>query len=190
MARRVVEHLEQHPELDAVGMRLDLARRRRELVVRPAVFLRLAFGGGVRQLDARAARMPMPGCPGLRGSRGNWARYGSSGKTGGICWRMMRGRLSVTVTRRRLAWLGGGGGPPLATASSFTTTSGRIPASSQASRALSTASLTQVRSALRGLSKPRTSRFLVKNSYTEISRCRAPISTADTHGFGLGGAVG
>src|SRR3989475_8119592 len=53
MARRVVEHLEQHPELDAVGMRLDLARRRRKLVVRPAVFLRLAFGGGVRQLDVR-----------------------------------------------------------------------------------------------------------------------------------------
>src|SRR5437016_8489997 len=34
-------------------MRLDLARRRRRLVVRPAVFLRLGFGGGVRQLDVR-----------------------------------------------------------------------------------------------------------------------------------------
>src|SRR5258707_7615798 len=62
-------------------------------------------------------------------------------------------------------------------------TSGRIPASSAASSALSTASLTQVRSALRGLSKPSRWRFLVKNSETEISRWRAPISTAE-------GAVG
>src|SRR5215510_1582973 len=86
--------------------------------------------------------------------------------------------------RNRLAWLGTGAGPPLGATSSLTTTSGRIPASSEASSALSTASLTQVRSALRGLSKPRRWRFLVKNSETEISRWRAPISTADTAGFG------
>src|SRR5437867_5568477 len=65
--------------------------------------------------------------------------------------------------------------------------SGRIPASSQASSALSTASLTQVSRALRGLSKPRRCRFLVKNSETEISRWRAPISTAETAGLGVAG---
>src|SRR5437773_517787 len=98
----------------------------------------------------------------------------------------MPGPLSVTVTRKRVAWLAGGGGDPLVgTTSTLTTTSGRIPASSDASSALSTASFTQVRSALRGLSKPRRWRFLVKNSETEISRWRAPISTADGAAFGL-----
>src|SRR6266478_8660925 len=101
----------------------------------------------------------------------------------------MPGPLSVTVMRKRLAWLAGGGGPPLATASSLTATSGRMPASSQASSALSTASLTQVSSAFRGLSKPRRCRFLVKNSETEISRWRAPISTAESVALG-GGAAG
>src|SRR5438552_18714001 len=96
----------------------------------------------------------------------------------------------MTVTRKRLAWLGGGGAAPLLDATStLTTTSGRIPASSQASSALSTASLTQVSSALRGLSKPRRCRFLVKNSETEISRWRAPISTAVSVVLG-GGAAG
>src|SRR6185369_2667990 len=99
----------------------------------------------------------------------------------------MPGPLSVTVMRKRLAWLAGGGGPPLPTASTLTTMSGRIPASSEASRALSTASLTQVSRALRGLSNPSRCRFLVKNSETEISRCRAPISTAETV---LGAAAG
>src|SRR5262249_59746245 len=80
-----------------------------------------------------------------------------------------------------VAWLAGGGGTPsLTTTSTLTTTSGRIPASSEASSALSTASLTQVSSAFRGLSKPSRCRFLVKNSETEISRWRAPISTAET----------
>ena len=97
----------------------------------------------------------------------------------------MPGPLSLTVTRKRVAWLAAGGGPPLlAATSTVTTTSGRIPASSAASSALSTASLTQVRRALRGLSKPSRWRFLVKNSETEISRWRAPISTADTAAFG------
>src|SRR5499433_2904644 len=103
----------------------------------------------------------------------------------------MPGPLSLTVMRKRLAWLAGGGGPPLAATSSLTTMSGRIPASSHASSALSTASLTQVNRALRGLSKPRRCRFFVKNSETEISRWRAPISTAETVGFaGAGGGVG
>ena len=131
-----------------------------------------------------AAEMPMPCCPRLMRRRWNLEPYRSFAKIRGICWRMMPGPLSVTVIRKRLAWLGGGGGPPLATASSFTTTSGRIPASSQASRALSTASFTHVSSAFRGLSNPRRCRFLVKNSETEISRWRAPISTADTAGLG------
>src|SRR5215467_8852924 len=102
----------------------------------------------------------------------------------------MPGPLSVTVMRKRLAWLAGGGGPPFAATSSLTTMSGRIPASSHASSALSTASFTQVSRALRGLSKPRRCRFLVKNSETEISRWRAPISTAETVGLGVGEGAG
>src|SRR5262249_22719942 len=43
------------------------------------------------------------------------------------------------------------------------------------------------RSALRGLSNPSRWRFLVKNSETEISRCRAPISIAETVVAGLAG---
>src|SRR6266404_2741641 len=96
---------------------------------------------------------------------------------GGICWRTMPGPLSATVTRKRVAWLAGGGASPL------------LGASSEASSALSTASLTQVRSALRGLSKPSRWRFLVKNSETEMSRWRAPISVADG-AAALGSAVG
>jgi hypothetical protein len=102
-----------------------------------------------------AAEIPMPCWPRLMRSRWNFDPYRSLAKIGGICWRTIPGPLSVTVIRKREAWLAGGGGPPLAATSSFTTTSGRSPASSQASRALSTASLTQVRSALRGLSNPR-----------------------------------
>jgi hypothetical protein len=94
----------------------------------------------------------------------------------------MPGPLSVTVIRKRVAWLGVTGACPFATISSLTVTSGRMPASSHASNELSTASFTQVSSALRGLSKPRRCRFFVKNSETEISRCRAPISTAVTAG--------
>ena len=102
----------------------------------------------------------------------------------------MPGPLSATVIRNRVAWLAGGGGDPLlGTTSTFTVTSGRMPASSAASSALSTASLTQVRRAFRGLSKPRRWRFLVKNSETEISRWRAPISTAETPALGGGGGV-
>src|SRR5947209_5148760 len=136
-----------------------------------------------------AAEIPIPCCPRLMRNRWNLDPYRSFAKIFGICWRTMPGPLSVTVIRKRLAWVGGGGVSPLATTSTLTTTSGRIPASSQASSALSTPSLTQVSSAFRGLSNPRRCRFLVKNSETEISRCRAPNSTAVTAGFG-GGAGG
>src|SRR5947207_4592408 len=132
-----------------------------------------------------AAEMPMPCWPRLWRSRWNFEPYSSFAKIGGICWRTMPGPLSVTVTRKRVAWLAGGGADPLLGATStLTTTSGRMPASSAASSALSTASFTQVRSALRGLSKPSRWRFFVKNSETEISRWRAPISAAERVAFG------
>src|SRR5213594_4345520 len=135
-----------------------------------------------------AAEMPMPCWPRLILSRWNFEPYRSFAKIGGICCRTISGPLSITVTRKRVAWLGGGGGAPLATATStLTRTSGRMPASSAASSALSTASLTQVRSALRGLSNPSRWRFFVKNSETEISRWRAPISTAEVVVVGLAG---
>src|SRR3989338_113949 len=56
--------------------------------------------------------------------------------------------------------------------------SGRISASSQASRALSTASFTQVSRALRGLSNPRRCLFLLKNSATLMTRCFCASSSA------------
>src|SRR5581483_6105291 len=95
----------------------------------------------------------------------------------------------MTVTRKRVAWLGAGGVFSSEATSSLTITSGKMPASSHASSALSTASFTQVSSALRGLSKPRRCLFLVKNSETEISRCRAPISTAVTVARGFGASA-
>src|SRR5437773_3198287 len=135
-----------------------------------------------------AAEIPMPCWPRLILSLWNFEPYRSFAKIGGICWRTIPGPLSITVTRKRVAWLGGGGGAPSATATStLTRTSGRMPASSAASSALSTASLTQVRSALRGLSNPSRWRFFVKNSETEISRWRAPISTAEMVAVGLAG---
>ena len=60
----------------------------------------------------------------------------------------------------------------------WTQISGRMPASSQASSELSTASFTVVSRALRGLSKPSRWRFLAKNSLTEISRWAAAIDWA------------
>src|SRR5262245_5316302 len=59
-----------------------------------------------------------------------------------------------------------------------TVTFGRIPASSQASSELSTASLTVVSSALRGLSNPSRCRFFAKNSLTAISFCLRAIVSA------------
>ncbi len=86
----------------------------------------------------------------------------------------MPGPLSCTPTLKR----------SLPTRSMWTQISGRMPASSQASRALSTASLTVVSRALRGLSKPSRWRFLAKNSLTEMSRL------AGGHRLGGGAAAG
>src|SRR6185369_16963197 len=55
-----------------------------------------------------------------------------------------------------------------------------MPASSQASSELPTASLTAVRRAFLGLSKPSRCLFLAKNSLTEMSRCFAAIDSAVT----------
>ena len=68
--------------------------------------------------------------------------------------------------------------------------SGRMPASSQASRELSTASLMAVSSAFWGLSNPRRWRFFVKNSETEISLCRAAMDWASSRFFGFGDRPG
>ena len=53
MALGVVEHSQQHAELDAVGMRLDFARLRRQLFDRPGIFFGLALGRVVDELDVR-----------------------------------------------------------------------------------------------------------------------------------------
>ena len=280
VALGVVEHPEENAELDAVGMRLDLARLRRQLLDRPRILPALAFrrrGRRASRADwrwppARETRPPRrgpsgsaprspasPGCPAdapsrsscsrRSAARSSWCRSGprSSGRPPArpvrevICtglpvvsWAYMPGRGDTDALlpaahaqpvelraveqlgedRRNLLADDAGpvvddgdpearglagrrwrGVPSLGATSSVTTTSGRMPASSAASSALSTASLTQVRSAFRGLSKPRRWRFLVKNSETEISRWRAPISAADTTAFGsavrrLGGERG
>ncbi len=96
----------------------------------------------------------------------------------------MPGPLSSIATRKRSSAMG----------EISTKSSGRMPASSQASSELSTASLTAVSSALSGESKPSRCRFFVKNSATEISRWREAISSAlarrpgsfDSLSFGLG----
>jgi len=56
--------------------------------------------------------------------------------------------------------------------------SGRIPASSHASRLLSTASFIVVRSDLLLLSNPRRCLFFAKNSEIEISLCFSPVDIA------------
>src|SRR5262245_10824110 len=53
-----------------------------------------------------------------------------------------------------------------------------MPASSQASRELSTASLTAVSRAFLGLSKPSRCLFFAKNSLTDMSRCLAAMDSA------------
>src|SRR6516164_9456535 len=55
-----------------------------------------------------------------------------------------------------------------------------MPASSQASSELSTASLAAVRRAFLGLSKPSRCLFFAKNSLTDMSRCFAAIDSAVT----------
>ncbi len=115
-----------------------------------------------------AALIPMPCWPRLIRSRWNLEPYSSLPKINGICGFMMPGPLSCTATRNRSGCV----------CSRCTQISGTMPASSQASSELSTASLTVVSSALRGLSKPSRWRFLAKNSLTEISRCLAAIASA------------
>ena len=115
-----------------------------------------------------AALMPMPCCPRDMRSRWNLEPYSSFAKILGICWRTMPGPLSVMLTRKRssaVCWMA-------------TPISGRMPASSHASRELSTASFTVVSSALRGLSNPSRWRFFRKNSDTEISRCFSAMLSA------------
>src|ERR1035438_9972423 len=63
-----------------------------------------------------------------------------------------------------------------------------MPASSQASSELSTASFTVVSSAFAGLSKPSRWRFFVKNSLTEMSRWRVAIDSAVARRFGGAGS--
>jgi hypothetical protein len=53
VATRVVEHAEEHPELDAVGVRLDLARLGWQLVDRPRVLPGLSLGSVIDELDMR-----------------------------------------------------------------------------------------------------------------------------------------
>ena len=53
VAPRVVEHPQQHAELDAVGMRLDLARLGRQLLDRPRVLAGLAVRRAVDELHVR-----------------------------------------------------------------------------------------------------------------------------------------
>ena len=90
------------------------------------------------------------------------------------------GSSSISVGSPSFCFLLGAGlafAPPLS-ASMMTWISGRMPASSQASSELSTASFTVVSSALRGLSKPSKWRFLAKNSLTAISFCLVAIDSA------------
>ena len=53
MALGVVQHLEQHPELDAVGVRLDLTWRRGQFMNSPGIFLGLSVRGEVDELYVR-----------------------------------------------------------------------------------------------------------------------------------------
>jgi len=115
-----------------------------------------------------AALIPMPCCPRLCFNRWNFEPYSSLAKIFGTWLRTIPGPLSCTATRYR----------PSPTSSTSTTKSGRMPASSQASRELSTASLIAVSRDLAGLSNPSKCLFLVKNSLTLISRCREAIISA------------
>ncbi len=125
-----------------------------------------------------AAEIPIPCWPRLWRSRWNLEPYNSFAKMRGTCSFTIPGPLSVTVTRKRVACAAVGVAPFVETTSIVTMISGRRPASSHASSELSTASLTHVSRAFLGLSNPSRCLFLLKNSETEISRWRAPISTA------------
>ena len=53
MALRVLQHLQEHAELNAVRMGLDLAWRRRQFVIGPRILFRLAFRGMVDEPHVR-----------------------------------------------------------------------------------------------------------------------------------------
>ena len=53
MALGVVEHFQHHAEFDAVRMRFDFTRLRRQLVNGPRIFFGIALGRVVRELDVR-----------------------------------------------------------------------------------------------------------------------------------------
>ena len=122
----------------------------------------------VNWLYRTVAEIPIPCCPLVAESLWNLEPYNNLAKILGICFLTIPGPLSSTIMRNRVSlnWI------------SSTLTSGRILASSQASKALSTASLTAVSSALRGLSNPNRCRFFSKNSAIEISRCFLASSSA------------
>ena len=127
-----------------------------------------------------AAEMPIPCWPRDCLSRWNLEPYSSLPKIFGTCALTMPGPLSSTTTTKRPSPLVSSPSPLASSPRSRTSmvSSGRMPASSQASSELSTASLMVVRSALEGLSKPSRCRFLVKNSEMEISRCLVAICSA------------
>lgn len=51
MALRILQHLEQHAELNPIGVRLDLAWLRRELMIGARVFFRFPFRRMIDQFD-------------------------------------------------------------------------------------------------------------------------------------------
>ena len=138
-----------------------------------------------------AALMPMPCWPRLIFRRWNFEPYSSRPKMFSTCLRTMPGPLSMMVTRYRE--LLAVAGRPGSRSSTITAISGRMPASSHASSELSTASLTVVSIALRGLSKPSRWRFFAKNSLTLMSRWRAAMLSASARGatdfFFFGSAI-
>ena len=113
------------------------------------------------------------------GAIGAGSAAGAAASAAGAVWGSMRSGSAVFPLD--LAGSGFSSGlrldPPLR-ASMVMWMSGRIPASSQASRELSTASLTVVSRALRGLSNPSRWRFLAKNSLTAISFCLVAMVSA------------
>ena len=116
-----------------------------------------------------AAEIPIPCWPRDIFSLWNFDPYSSLPNIRSICFRTIPGPLSLTEILNRVS----------ESDKISTRMSGRIPASSQASSALSTASLTVASSAFRGLSNPNRWRFLAKNSLTEISRCWLAIVSAE-----------
>ena len=133
-------------------------------------------------VHARGARCRCPAGRGSASGGGTSSRRAASRRSSAPAARTMPGPLSSTVMRKRVS----------ADAGAISTrTSGRMPASSQASSELSTAFLDGREQRLaHGLSKPSRWRFFAKNSETEISRCFLLRVSAVTRGvFAIGGIV-